>query len=105
MIRCCFLALLALPALFVPVPRLLGADYFMYVGAYTPRAEGISVWRFDAATGKFTPLGLAAKSENPSFLAAHPNGRFLYAVNEISNFEKKRRNGAVSAFAIDPASG
>jgi 6-phosphogluconolactonase len=77
----------------------------MYVGAYTPRAEGISVWRFDAATGKFTPLGLAAKSENPSFLAAHPNGRFLYAVNEISNFEKKRRNGAVSAFAIDPASG
>jgi 6-phosphogluconolactonase len=35
---------------------------------------------------------------NPSFLAPHPNGRFLYAVSEESG-------GSVSAYAIDPASG
>jgi 6-phosphogluconolactonase len=105
MIRRCLIALLALSALLVPVPRLLGADYFMYVGSYTPRSDGIYVWRFDAATGKLTPLGLAAKSQNPSFLAAHPNGRFLYAVNEISRFEKLPRTGGVSAFAIDLTTG
>jgi 6-phosphogluconolactonase len=46
---------------------------------------------------------LAAKSANPSFLTIHPNGRVLYAVNEISDF-KGEKSGAVSAFAIDPAS-
>ena len=106
MIRRCFLALLAFSGLLVPAPRLLGADYFMYVGTYTGQgSQGIYVWRFDAAAGKFTPIGLAAKSANPSFLAAHPNGRFLYAVNEISHFQKMSNDGSVSAFAIDPASG
>ncbi len=100
-----FFALLALSALTLPASRLLGAEYFMYAGAYTPRADGIYVWRFDSATGKLTPLGLAAKSQNPSFLAAHPNGRFLYAVNEVSRFEKLPKTGGVSAFAIDPATG
>jgi 6-phosphogluconolactonase len=105
MIRRCFLTLLALAALLVPVPGLLGADYFMYVGSYAPRSDGIYVWRFDAATGKLTPLGLAAKSQNPSFLAAHPNGRFLYAVNEVSHFERLPKTGGVTAFSIDPATG
>jgi 6-phosphogluconolactonase len=44
------------------------------------------------------PLGLAAESPSPTFLAVHPNHRFLYAVNEISN-------GSVTAFSIDAATG
>jgi 6-phosphogluconolactonase len=47
---------------------------------------------------------LAAESENPSFLALHPNRRFLYAVNEISNFEG-HSTGSVSAFSIDGKAG
>ena len=41
---------------------------------------------------------------NPSFLALHPNGRFLYAVNEGLE-TGDQPGGAVSAFARDPESG
>ena len=47
---------------------------------------------------------LAGETENPSYLALHPNGLFLYAVNELQTFEGKP-TGAVSAFSIDPATG
>jgi 6-phosphogluconolactonase len=104
--RRCFLVLTALSGLLLPACRLLGAEYFMYVGTYTNAgSKGIYVWRFDAAAGKFTSLGLASQSVDPSYLAAHPNGRFLYAVNEESHFQKMSNNGAVSAFGIDAATG
>jgi 6-phosphogluconolactonase len=45
-----------------------------------------------------TAIGLAAETSNPSFLAVHPNQRFLYAANED-------RTGTISAFAIDPVNG
>jgi len=106
MLRRCFLALTLVSAFLLPGSHLLGADFFMYVGTYTNEgSKGIYVWRFDATAGKFTPLGLAAETLNPSFLAAHPNGRFLYAVNEISHFQRMSNTGSVSAFAIDPATG
>jgi len=50
------------------------------------------------------PTGLAAATENPSFLAVHPNGRFLYAVNETGNFQGKPA-GSVTAFALERATG
>jgi len=106
MMRYCFSALMALSGLLAPIAPLLGADYFMYVGTYTDLgSKGIYVSRFDATAGKFSPLSLAAESANPSFLAVHRNGKFLYAVNEISHFQKMSNNGSVSAFAIDPATG
>ena len=37
-------------------------------------------------------------------MAPHPNGRFLYAVNEVGNY-KGPNSGGVSAFSIDPATG
>jgi 6-phosphogluconolactonase len=47
---------------------------------------------------------LAGETKNPSFLALHPSGRFLYAVGEIDSFDG-RKTGAVSAFAVDPKTG
>jgi 6-phosphogluconolactonase len=47
---------------------------------------------------------LAGESRNPSFLALHPNGDVLYAVNEVAGFDGAN-TGAVSAFSIDPTSG
>jgi 6-phosphogluconolactonase len=41
---------------------------------------------------------------NPSFLAIHPDGRVLYAVNELEN-HNGRASGAVSAFAIASKTG
>jgi 6-phosphogluconolactonase len=80
-------------------------EYLLYIGTYTgPHSKGIYAYRFNAATGEAAPLGLAAESRSPSFLAVHPNGRFLYAVSETGDFDQ-RKSGAVSAYAIDRASG
>jgi len=80
-------------------------DYLLYVGTYTnQRSKGIYAWRFDPASGQLKALGLVAETPSPSFLAIHPDRRFLYAVNEISNYQGQRA-GSVSAFAIDRKSG
>src|ERR1700720_4658294 len=73
-----------------------------YVGTYTDHSsKGIYAFRFDSATGESTSLGLASESANPSFLAIASSGQFLYAINEISQFNGQP-TGAVSAFAIQP---
>jgi 6-phosphogluconolactonase len=80
-------------------------DCFVYIGTYTNRgSEGIYLCRLDSASGKLTALGLAAKEPDPSFLAIHPDGRHLYAVSEIFNFEGKK-SGAASAYELDPHTG
>jgi len=81
--------------------------YLMYVGTYTQEgstSKGIYVYRYDPGNAQLTSIGLAAQTINPSFLAVHPNHQFLYAVNEVGNY-KGQKSGAVSAFAIDHASG
>lgn len=81
--------------------------YLFYVGTYTEeggKSKGIYAFRYDAKTSEITPLGLAAETTNPSWVAVHPNGRFLYAVNEVQNY-KGPNSGGVSAFSIDRATG
>lgn len=81
--------------------------YLVYIGTYTEegsKSKGIYAYRFDPGTAELTSVGLAAETTNPSFLAVHPNHRFLYAVNEVGNY-KAQKSGAVSAFAIDRATG
>ncbi|NOT27989.1 MAG: lactonase family protein [Acidobacteria bacterium] len=81
-------------------------ELLVYIGTYTnnERSKGIYVSRLTLATGRLTDPELAAESTNPSFLAVHPDGRHLYAANEVSSYEG-RQTGAVSAFAIDRDSG
>jgi 6-phosphogluconolactonase len=81
------------------------SEYLAYVGTYTGKgSEGIYAYRFDPATGAIQSIGLAAATDNPSFLAVDPKGRFLYAVNELEAF-RDEPTGAVSVFAIERASG
>ena len=88
-----------------PLPSSDTSPFLVYVGTYTgPKRKGIYVYRMDPATGTMTSLGVAAEIKSPSFLAIHPNRRFLYAVNEIDEFAGKK-SGAVSAFAIHPETG
>ncbi|HEX3728481.1 MAG TPA: lactonase family protein [Opitutaceae bacterium] len=89
----------------------------VYVGTYTNwedmvpahhtppggRSEGIYVFRLDPDSGVMTPLGLAAKADNPTFVAIAPSGKFLYAANELYHYQGQA--GAVSAFRIDPETG
>jgi 6-phosphogluconolactonase len=83
-----------------------GSSYLIYVGTYTTKqtSKGIYAYRFDSTTGQLASLGLAGESTDPSFVAVHPNGKYLYAVNEIGDFNGMK-SGAVSAFAIDRKSG
>ncbi len=75
-------------------------DYLVYFGTYTDStgSKGIYAYRFDARTGALTSLDSTTDTKNPSFLATDRSGRFLYAVNELSD-------GAVSGFAMDRSSG
>jgi len=91
--------------LFIPAAEALAYEYLVYVGTYTGKgSKGIYAFRFDPATGETSPVGLVAATDNPSFLAVDPDGRFLYAVNELLTFHNQP-TGAVSAFAIDRESG
>ena len=73
----------------------------LYVGTYTEgtKSEGIYLVRIDPRTGKLRRVGSVIAGANPSFLAIHPNGRVLYAVNEVDKYNGKA-SGAVSSFAI-----
>jgi 6-phosphogluconolactonase len=78
---------------------------WVFIGTYTgPKSKGIYRCEIDLATGKLSAAEVAAEAVNPSFLAIHPTKKFLYCVDEISNFGKKPAGG-VSAFALDPATG
>lgn len=77
---------------------------FVFAGTYTQknktehRAEGIYAYRFDPTNGTLTLSAASQAGLNPSFLRMHPNGNYLYAVNELGE-------GQVSALAVDKASG
>ncbi len=85
-----------------------------FIGTYTSaptepngppggNGEGIySAW-LDPHTGELKDIMLAAKTRNPSWLAFHPSNRYLYTLNEISDFEGG--SGSVTAYALDPSTG
>ena len=81
-------------------------DGLIYVGTYTEgtKSEGIYLVRMDPRTGRLQRVGSVSAGANPSFLAMHPAGRALYAVNEVDTYRGKP-SGAVSAFAIAGDSG
>jgi 6-phosphogluconolactonase len=75
--------------------------YTVLVGTYTDKtaSKGIYAFDFDASTGKLTPQGLAAETPNPSWVAVHPNDKWVYAANESG------KQSTISAFSVDPTSG
>jgi 6-phosphogluconolactonase len=88
----------------------------LYVGTYSEpirfgsgkvfqgRGRGIHIFGVDAEAGTLTEIAAVAGARNPSYLAFDPTRRFLYAVNELKEFDG-RFGGAVSAFTIDDATG
>lgn len=81
-------------------------EAFVYVGTYNRGQErpGIHIFRMNLQTGSLAQAGSAAGCVNPTFLAIHPNQRFLYAVNEVSD-SGGRPGGAVAAYSIDRTTG
>ena len=105
--RAFFLALLLIPILLAdgkdknkpPAPA--KKDFFAFVGTYTAKTQskGIYAFRYDAGSGKLTALGVAAETPDPSFVAIHPSGKYLYAVNESG------KSSMVTSFALDAKTG
>ncbi|WP_327319857.1 lactonase family protein [Streptomyces sp. NBC_01235] len=68
----------------------------LYLGTYTSAeggGKGIGVASYDPGSGRITGRGTITGVPDPSYLAVHPNGRTLYAVNE-------REAGAVTAVRL-----
>lgn len=72
--------------------------YRVYLGTYTGKvSKGIYQCELDLKDGSLSEATLAVETSSPSFVAFHPNGKFLYAVNE--------GKAALSAFSIDAKTG
>jgi 6-phosphogluconolactonase len=78
-------------------------QFWVYFGTYTGKdgSKGIYRSKLDNKTGKLTEPELAAEMGSPSFLAIHPNNKFLYAVGEGGG----KDGGPVVAFALDAKTG
>ena len=68
----------------------------LYIGTYTSvegGGTGIGVATYDTRSGRVTGKGTVTGVPDPSYLAVHPDGRTLYAVNE-------RTEGGVTAVRL-----
>jgi 6-phosphogluconolactonase (cycloisomerase 2 family) len=80
------------------------AEANLLIWALTPKAnggngDGIYLYKSNPFTGELTLVKVAASTPSPSSLVASASGKFLYAVNEVSNFQGT--SGSVSAFAVN----
>ena len=70
-------------------------------GSYsTPDKESVHLFQLNLQDGSLKQLNAVDGLSNPSFLKIHPNGKYLYTVNEVSTFDGKK-SGGVTAFALD----
>jgi len=104
------LVIIGVPAMSLPARERLSAETqgsgpLVYFGTYTgAKSQGIYVSRLDLKTGALGAPTVAAEIASPSFLAVHPSRNYLFAVNEVANFEGGT-TGSVSAFRIDRTTG
>jgi 6-phosphogluconolactonase len=77
----------------------------VYISTFSERGgDGIYVAELDLVSGDLKLIGFAAIVTKASFLALHPNHRYLYSTCEVDNYHDSK-GGAVSAFEIDAATG
>jgi 6-phosphogluconolactonase len=108
-----FVALVAVAAALAGPPAAAESADYAYIGTYTrdapggdsgqAQSEGIYVAKVDPQSGALELIQTVA-SDNPSFLALSPDQQFLYAINEVKDFEGENA-GSVEAYQIDEDSG
>ena len=88
----------------------------VYVGTYTDpikfgtgqifegKGKGIYLLELDLAAGELKALETFTNIVNPSYLAINKEGGFLYAVNELKEYQGKA-SGSVSAFKMSKTDG
>lgn len=102
-----------LPLLFGADRSAFAASELAYIGTYTPEpgaiqsqnhGEGIYLVRLDTVTGALSGTRLVAKTLSPSWIALSPDGKTLYAGNEVSDFNGTK-SGSVTAFSVNKDNG
>src|SRR5688572_33304710 len=74
----------------------------VYIGTYTGGpSKGIYAYEFNTTSSALRQIGLAAETPSPSFRAIHPNGKLLYAVNDLDNYGGEKA-GAITGYNIAP---
>lgn len=93
----------------------MSREYF-YVGTYTQpilfgtgnifrgKGKGIYYLSLDTQTGQLCLEGEPEETDNPSYLCLSLDGTYLYAVNELKEYEGGK-GGVVSAFLVNKADG
>lgn len=82
----------------------MATTQILYIGTYTKRTAydgGILVCDYNAETGDITPRTAGRDTDNPSWVAVHPQYRILYAVSESGSPE----GGAIHCYTREPATG
>ncbi len=78
---------------------------FIYVGTFSERGSlGIYVFQFNHADGTLTAIQTAPGKKSPSFLAIHPSGKYLYAVQR-EGIDPSKDWGSVASYKIEPNNG
>ncbi|NQW16668.1 MAG: lactonase family protein [Chloroflexi bacterium] len=73
----------------------------VFVGTYTRTGgDGVYVLDMDDETGELSHSSSVSGATNPSFVAIHPSGKYLYAVAEVGN-QGGEPGGAAYAYSID----
>lgn len=87
-------------------------DTYLYVGTYGEpilmgtgevyrgKGKGIYVFAMDSRTGEILPCGVREGVPNASWLAADPDGLYLYAVNELDAYDGEK-GGSVTSLRIE----
>jgi len=80
----------------------------LFVGTYTKKeghvdgkGEGVYVYAMNKETGAISYLNVSEEIISPSYIAVHPNGKYVYAVNEFDGGEEAF--ATVTALKYDPA--
>lgn len=72
----------------------------VYIGTFTGKgSQGIYLLWMNTRTGQLSAPTVAAQAQSPSYLAIPSDGKFLYSVNELDDWNG-HPSGAVSAFSI-----
>jgi len=89
-----------------------GRRILAYVGTYSSpqgpegakgRGQGIYTFEMNPTTGALTQLEVASNDANPSCLALHPSGKYIYSANEVATYADGA--GSLSAYAVDRPTG
>ena len=84
--------------------------YRVYLGTYTGKeSKGVYQCELSLKDGSLSDAELAVETSSPSFVAFHPNKRYLYAVNEgdatISAFSINAKTGNLTFLNSQPSQG